>query len=146
MVPIEELRLENLLQYRGKLAKVVSLEANSIGIHYRIDKESVIAIVLDADDEELYELTITPDVIEAIGIAKMKDGYCLPKVNATRMLCQGEEGYYIGYSNTESPLDPIHATNEFSSFHYLQNAYFFIYGKEMSNFEDKIWIKCFNAK
>lgn len=143
MVNIEELRIGNLLEYQGKLACVVGLEENRLRIQYRINEKYMTEVTLKADDAELKQINMSKAIIEAMGIAKMKEGYCLPKANATRMLCEGEEGYYIGLSNIESGQKPVHVTTEFLGFHYLQNAYFFIYGKEMSNFANEIWMGCY---
>lgn len=145
MVDFEELRIGNLLEYQRKLACVVELEleGNSLKIQCRINEKHMTEATLKANNAELKQINLSKAIIEAMGLAKMKEGYCLPKANATRMLCEGEEGYYIGLSNTDRSQSPIHLTKEFTGFHYLQNAYYFIYGKEMPNFADEIWRCCY---
>ena len=152
MINTSELRIGNIILFNGEPIVVKGIHTNTVlldGVMRKAaDGINIEYNPIPANDERLQPLQLSDFLLESMKRGRIDDGFGVqhpynPR-SSTYMICQDDEGYYIGMFKEDGP---IHITpHHLHYYHQLQNIFFAQYGEEFGINEHDVKIAWCTAK
>lgn len=136
MINPSELRIGNIILFKGEPIKVVGIRLGSVmldGVMYETNnpQHSYEYHQIPVSEDVLSPLYLSDALLERIRTRVYRsEGNVYPlRNNMNFLIMKGADGFFVGMDRSDGPM---HLTpHSFTAYHQLQNIYYSMYGEEL---------------